>query len=48
MTQHVVQAQATTLGLNDVLLGCAVLVLLLIPVVWLAHPPFGNKGPQAH
>jgi DHA2 family multidrug resistance protein len=48
MTQHLVQAQATTLGLNDVLLACAALVMVLVPVVWWARPPFGNKGPQAH
>jgi MFS transporter, DHA2 family, multidrug resistance protein len=48
MTQHVLQAQATTMGLNDVLLGCALLVLTLVPVVWAARPPFSSKGPPAH
>jgi DHA2 family multidrug resistance protein len=27
---------------NDVYLVCAVLFLALIPILWLAKPPFGN------
>jgi MFS transporter, DHA2 family, multidrug resistance protein len=49
MTQQAIQRQSTTMGLNDVLLACAVLVVLLAFVVWLARPPFGAKAsPAAH
>jgi DHA2 family multidrug resistance protein len=49
MAHQAVQAQAATLGINDVLLACSVLILLLIGVLWLARPPFDSKGaPPAH
>ena len=36
-----------TLAVNDVFYGCAILFILLIPVLWLAKPPFGNAGGAA-
>ena len=36
--------QALTLGANDIFLMMAVLFVLLIPVVWLARPPFRAVG----
>jgi MFS transporter, DHA2 family, multidrug resistance protein len=49
LTQQAVQLQSTTMGLNDVMLACFTIVLLLVPIVWLARPPFTAKGsPPAH
>jgi DHA2 family multidrug resistance protein len=39
--------EALTLAVNDVFLGCAVLFVLLIPVLWFARPPFGSAGGSA-
>jgi DHA2 family multidrug resistance protein len=36
--------EALTLAVNDVFWGCGILFLALIPVLWLARPPFGNAG----
>ncbi|HEX5305852.1 MAG TPA: MFS transporter, partial [Dyella sp.] len=36
--------EALTLAVNDVFWLCAVLFVLLIPVLWLAKPPFGSAG----
>lgn len=44
MTDQLVNQQALTLAVNDIFWGCAVLFLLLIPVIWLAKPPFGSAG----
>ncbi|MDF3981551.1 DHA2 family efflux MFS transporter permease subunit [Luteibacter sp. PPL201] len=41
---QVLNREALTLAVNDVFLGCAVLFLALIPLLWLAKPPFGNAG----
>ena len=38
----VVTRQAMTLAVNDVFLFCTVLFVVMIPIVWLAKPPFGN------
>jgi len=40
----VVTREALTLGVNDVFLMCAVLFFAMIPIIWLAKPPFGNDG----
>lgn len=47
MIEHVVTREALTLSVNDVFWGCAILFLALIPILWLARPPFGNSGPEA-
>lgn len=48
--EGIVTRQALTLAVNDVFLLCTALFLLMIPVVWLAKPPFGNvaAGPGGH
>jgi MFS transporter, DHA2 family, multidrug resistance protein len=43
----IVNREALTLAVNDVFLLYAGLFLLMIPIVWLARPPFGNVGPGA-
>ena len=40
--EGLVQRQAMTLAVNDVFLACTALFLVMIPIVWLAKPPFGN------
>jgi len=36
--------EALTLAVNDVFWACAILFVLLIPVLWFARPPFGSAG----
>ena len=36
--------EALTLAVNDVYITCAWLFLAMIPLLWLARPPFGNTG----
>jgi len=43
-TARVINTQALTMGANDIFLALAVLFVLLIPVVWLARPPFRAVG----
>jgi DHA2 family multidrug resistance protein len=40
--------EALTLAVNDVFWACAILFVALIPILWLARPPFGNAGGAAH
>jgi MFS transporter, DHA2 family, multidrug resistance protein len=40
----VVSNQASTLGVNDVFNMLGLVYLLLIPIVWLAKPPFGARA----
>jgi DHA2 family multidrug resistance protein len=44
---QILNREALTLAVNDVFFGCAVLFLALIPILWLAKPPFGNAGGAA-
>ncbi len=39
--------EALTLAVNDVFWMCAILFMLLIPVLWFARPPFGSAGGAA-
>lgn len=41
---QMIQLQASTLGANDLFLGMAMLFIAMIPVVWLARPPFRTIG----
>ena len=41
---QLVTREALTLAVNDVFLMCAVLFVLLIPVLWFSKPPFGSAG----
>ncbi len=43
----IVTRDALTLGVNDVFWGCMILFIALIPLIWLARPPFGGAGPEA-
>ena len=43
---RVVDHDALTLAVNDVFLGCTVLFVCMIPVLWLARPPFASGGPE--
>jgi DHA2 family multidrug resistance protein len=45
--EGIVNREALTQSVNDVFLLFAGLFLVMIPVVWLARPPFGNVGPGA-
>ncbi|MDE1885965.1 MAG: DHA2 family efflux MFS transporter permease subunit [Xanthomonadaceae bacterium] len=40
----VVTRESLTMAVNDVFLLCAVLFFAMIPIVWIAKPPFGNQG----
>jgi DHA2 family multidrug resistance protein len=41
---QVVNGQALTMGANDIFFGIAVLFVILIPMVWMARPPFRAVG----
>ena len=43
-TSRVINTQALTMGANDIFLGIGLLFVILIPVVWLARPPFRAVG----
>jgi DHA2 family multidrug resistance protein len=47
VVNQVLTRESMTLAVNDVFYGCAILFILLIPVLWLAKPPFGNAGGAA-
>lgn len=47
MIDGMVTRESLTLAVNDVFLLCTVLFFAMIPVVWLARPPFGNAGAAA-
>jgi DHA2 family multidrug resistance protein len=36
--------EALSLAVNDVFWACAILFVLLIPILWFAKPPFGSAG----
>jgi DHA2 family multidrug resistance protein len=48
IVDQLVNREALTLAVNDIFLLCAVLFVVLIPVIWLAKPPFGSAGGPAH
>jgi DHA2 family multidrug resistance protein len=47
LVDNLVTREALTLAVNDVFLLCAVLFFAMIPIIWIAKPPFGNAGPGA-
>ena len=47
-TESVVTQQAQTLSSNDVFTTFAVLLIVLVPVIWLARPPFRTAGTAIH
>ncbi len=44
LVDQLVTREALTLAVNDVFWMCAILFVLLIPVLWFAKPPFGSAG----
>ncbi len=46
--ERVINQQASTLAVNDIYSLFAVIFLLLIPLVWLARPPFGARMGGGH
>jgi DHA2 family multidrug resistance protein len=44
LVDGLVSREALTLAVNDVFLLCAVLFFAMIPIIWVAKPPFGNAG----
>jgi DHA2 family multidrug resistance protein len=44
---RILSGQANMLATNDVFWLCACLLIILIPVIWLARPPFGRPAPAA-
>ena len=49
LIDRLISREALTLAVNDVFWVCALLFLLLIPMLWLARPPFGNaSGAPGH
>ena len=44
LVDQLVTREALTLAVNDVFWVCAILFLALIPMLWLAKPPFGSAG----
>ncbi|WP_266181624.1 DHA2 family efflux MFS transporter permease subunit [Dyella humicola] len=47
ITDQLVNKEALTLAVNDIFWLCAILFVLLIPVLWFAKPPFGSAGGPA-
>jgi DHA2 family multidrug resistance protein len=45
---QLVSGQATTLAVNDVFYMMSLIFVLLVPMVWLAKPPFGAKANATH
>jgi DHA2 family multidrug resistance protein len=43
-TNFIVNQQASTLAANDLYWLFAVIFISLIPLIWLAKPPFLNRG----
>lgn len=48
LINQLVTREALTLAVNDVFWACAILFVLLIPVLWFAKPPFGSAGAGGH
>jgi DHA2 family multidrug resistance protein len=44
VVENVLTKEALTASVNDVFLICAVLFFAMIPVLWMAKPPFGTAG----
>ncbi|MBS0557363.1 MAG: DHA2 family efflux MFS transporter permease subunit [Proteobacteria bacterium] len=44
LIEGIVSRESLTLAVNDVFLLCAALFFVMIPIVWIAKPPFGNAG----
>jgi len=47
LVNTVVSREALTLAVNDVFLLCAIMFFAMIPIIWIAKPPFGNAAAAA-
>ena len=47
LVNGVVTREALTLAVNDVFLLCAIMFFAMIPIIWIAKPPFGNAAAAA-
>jgi DHA2 family multidrug resistance protein len=47
VVEQLITREALTLAVNDVYLVCAVMFVAMIPLLWLAKPPFGNASGAA-
>jgi DHA2 family multidrug resistance protein len=44
VVDQLISREAATLGANDVFWLCSIIFVLLMPLLWLAKPPFGSAG----
>jgi len=44
VVDQLISREAATLAVNDVFLACGITFVLLMPLLWLARPPFGSSG----
>jgi MFS transporter, DHA2 family, multidrug resistance protein len=47
LVDHVVTVQAQTMAANDMFRLYGLIFLIIIPILWLARPPFGSKAAEA-
>jgi len=48
MVDQLISREAATLAVNDVFWTCSIVFVLMIPLLWLAKPPFGSAGGPGH
>ena len=49
VVDQLISREAATLAVNDVFWLCSIIFILMIPLLWLAKPPFGSAGgPGGH
>ena len=48
VVDQLLSREAATLAVNDVFWTCSIIFVLMIPLLWLARPPFGSAGGAAH
>ena len=41
---QIISREGYTLAVNDIFYACAILFVMLLPVLWFARPPFGSTG----
>jgi len=41
---QIISREGYTLAVNDIFYACAILFVILLPVLWFARPPFGSTG----
>ncbi len=44
VVDQLISREAATLAVNDVFWACSITFVLLMPLLWLARPPFGSSG----